>query len=90
MRKDFTSLAGSVKSLHSPIPMADERERLAQELRRHGELRRRSLATAEQELVEIASLLPAAFQAGITKAEIQRLTGVSRPTINALLRGARR
>ena len=69
--------------------MADERERLAQELRRHGDLRRRSLATAEQELREIALLLPAALRAGITKTEIQQWTGVSRPTINALLRDER-
>lgn len=78
-------MAGAVKSLHSRS-MANERERLARELRRHGERRRRSLATAEQELKEIAALLPSALEAGIPKAEIQRLTGVSRPTIDALLR----
>lgn len=71
-------------------PVAEQRQRVADNLRTHGDVRRRSLATAERELAEIAALLPAALDAGITKAEIQRLTGVSRPTIDALLDQSRR
>jgi hypothetical protein len=67
--------------------MADPRARLSRELERQGALRRGGLATADRALREIAALLPDALEAGITKVEIQRLTGVSRPTIDALLRG---
>ena len=45
--------------------------------------------TADEALKEIADLLPSALEAGITKIEIQRLTGVSRPTIDRLLRERR-
>jgi hypothetical protein len=67
--------------------MTDESAKLRRELQRHGIRRRQSLEAAEQALSEIAELLPAALEAGITKTEIQRLTGVSRPTIDGLLRG---
>jgi hypothetical protein len=69
--------------------MADERAKLRRQLQRHGERRRQSLDAADEALKEIADLLPSALEAGITKTEIQRLTGVSRPTIDALL-GERR
>jgi hypothetical protein len=69
--------------------MPDERAKLRRQLQRHAAKRRQSLDTAEQALKEIADLLPSALEAGITKIEIQRLTGVSRPTIDRLLRERR-
>jgi hypothetical protein len=66
--------------------MADAQARLRRELERQGVLRRSGLEAADQALRGIAALVPAAIEAGITKVEIQRLTGVSRPTIDALLR----
>jgi hypothetical protein len=67
--------------------MTDERAKLRRELQRYAAKRRQSLEAAEVALKEIADLLPSALEAGITKLEIQRLTGVSRPTIDRLLRG---
>jgi hypothetical protein len=69
--------------------MSDEVAKLRRQLQRHGAKRRQSLDAAEQALHDIAELLPSALVAGITKREIQRLTGVSRPTIDALLRERR-
>jgi DNA invertase Pin-like site-specific DNA recombinase len=54
------------------------------ELKRLGETRRQALTTAEQALDDIAKLLPAALEAGLTTTEIAKLTGVSRPTIYTL------
>jgi Fic family protein len=69
--------------------MTDERAKLRRQLQRHAAKRRQSLDAAEAALKEIADLLPFALEAGITKIEIQRLTGVSRPTIDRLLRERR-
>jgi hypothetical protein len=66
--------------------MADDRAKLRRQLQRHGVRRRQALDVADQALQDIAELLPAALDAGITKTEMQRLTGVSRPTIDSLLR----
>lgn len=66
--------------------MAHQRERLVTRLREHGDRRRAAEATSKQELKRIAKLIPTAIDAGITKREIARLTGVSRPTIDAILR----
>jgi hypothetical protein len=66
--------------------MADAQARLRRELERQGALRRSGLEAADKALRGIAALLPDAIEAGITKVEIQGLTGVSRPTIDALLR----
>jgi hypothetical protein len=63
----------------------DRRERLVARLREHGAQRRSALSSADQELEAIAGLLPDALDAGITKMEISRLTGVGRPTIDAIL-----
>jgi DNA invertase Pin-like site-specific DNA recombinase len=65
--------------------MADDRERLIAQLREHGARRRAAEATSAEELERIARLIPAAIEAGIPKREIARLTGVSRPTIDAIL-----
>jgi hypothetical protein len=69
--------------------MTDERAKLRRQLQRHAAKRRQSLDAADKALDEIANLLLPALQAGITKIEIQRLTGVSRPTIDRLLRERR-
>lgn len=66
--------------------MADPRKRLITRLREHGDRRRAADATSKQELKRIAKLIPTALQAGITKRDIARLTGVSRPTIDAILK----
>jgi hypothetical protein len=66
--------------------MTDERAKIRRELQQYAAKRRRSLDAAEVALNDIADLLPSALAAGITKTEIQRLTGVSRPTIDRLLR----
>jgi hypothetical protein len=54
-------------------------------LNEHGDRRRAARATDRRELSEIAKLVPVAIRAGISKHEIARLTGVSRPWINELL-----
>jgi hypothetical protein len=69
---------------YSRPTMSQEQKRIAAALR-HGERRRRGLDTAQTELDQIASLLPSAVDAGLTKAQIHELSGVSRPTIDALL-----
>jgi hypothetical protein len=69
--------------------MPHERAKLRRQLQRHAAKRRQSLDAAAEALKEIADLLPSALEAGITKIEIQRLTGVSRPTIDRLLRERR-
>src|SRR5205807_10584916 len=65
--------------------MSNDRQRLVAKLREHGDRRRAALGTAEEELEAIAELLPAAIEARITKVEVARLSGLSRPTIDALL-----
>jgi CRP-like cAMP-binding protein len=75
----------AVKRLHLARVTA-ARVRLTSRLRAHGERRRAAEATSERELGAIAKLLPEAIEVGISKAEIARLTGVSRPTIDAILR----
>jgi hypothetical protein len=67
--------------------VADDPERLRAQLREHGERRRAARATDREELQAIAELLPQAVEVGISKREIERLTGVSRPWIDQLLRG---
>lgn len=69
--------------------MADNREQLVTRLREHGDRRRAAQATSKQELERIAKLIPTALEAGITKRDIARLTGVSRPTIDAILKRGR-
>jgi hypothetical protein len=69
--------------------MPDDRAQLRRQLQRLGARRRKGLDTADQALADIADILPAALEAGITKTEIQRLTDVSRPTIDGLLRKRR-
>lgn len=66
--------------------MPDQRAQLRRQLRRLGAKRRKGLETADEALKDIGAILPAALEAGITKTEVQRLTDVSRPTIDALLR----
>jgi hypothetical protein len=69
--------------------MSDKRARLSRQLQRAGASRRKNLEAVDESLAQIAELLPAALEAGFTKTEIERLTGVSRPTIDALLRERR-
>jgi hypothetical protein len=64
----------------------DDPGRLRAQLREHGERRRAARETDRAELQAIAELLPHAVEAGISKREIERLTGVSRPWIDQLLR----
>lgn len=66
--------------------MPHDRERLIAQLREHGDRRRAAEAVSREELERIAELVPAAIKAGIAKREIARLTGVSRPTIDAILK----
>jgi hypothetical protein len=65
------------------MPSADD---LRDQLRQHGDARRQALETAAAELRAIENLVPAARDAGLTKVEIAELGGVSRPTLDALLR----
>jgi DNA-binding transcriptional regulator LsrR (DeoR family) len=64
----------------------DDRDRLLRELRRQADRRRAARETARDAMAEIAKLLPAAIEAGIPKREISRQTGLSRVTIDELLR----
>jgi DNA-binding transcriptional regulator LsrR (DeoR family) len=66
--------------------VSDDRDRLLQELRQQADRRRDARVTARDALAEIAKLLPAAVDAGISKREISRQTGLSRVTIDGLLR----
>jgi hypothetical protein len=65
--------------------VADDPDRLRVQLREHGERRRAAREKDREELQAIAELLPQAIRAGISKREIERLTGVSRPWIDRLL-----
>lgn len=67
-------------------PVADDPERLRALLREHGDRRRAAREVDRAELEAIADLLPQALQVGISKREIERLTSVSRPWIDELLR----
>lgn len=66
--------------------MADDPERLRVLLREHGDRRRAAREVDRAELQAIADMLPQTLQVGISKREIERLTGVSRPWIDELLR----
>jgi hypothetical protein len=70
--------------------VADDPERVRAQLQEHGERRRAARKADRDELETIAQLLPQAIRAGIAKREIERLTGVSRPWIDRLLRGDER
>jgi hypothetical protein len=59
---------------------------LTARLREHGERRRAARDVDRGELDAIAQLLPQALDAGISKREVVRLTGVSRTWIDELLR----
>jgi hypothetical protein len=61
------------------------RDRLLRELDRQADLRHAAQASAQEAMAEIARLLPAAIEAGISKREISRRTGVSRTWIDELL-----
>jgi transcriptional regulator with XRE-family HTH domain len=66
--------------------VSDDPQRIVQELQRLGD-RRRELRAAEREILDaVERLLPTARAAGISKREIARRTGVSRPWIEHLLR----
>jgi hypothetical protein len=62
-----------------------DRERLRAQLQEHGDRRRAARAVEREQLDAIAALLPLALSAGISKREIARLTGVSRPWLEALI-----
>ena len=66
--------------------MSDDQRRLRAQLQAHRQSRERGLAMAREELDAISELLPQALDAGIRKVELAELTGLSRPTINALLK----
>jgi ribonuclease PH len=61
-------------------------DRLRAELQDRGARRREARETDRSETAEIALLIPRALQAGITKSEISRYTGLSRVWIDELLR----
>jgi hypothetical protein len=62
-----------------------DRETLIAELRHHGDRLRATRHTERDELDAIAEMLPRAIEAGISKREIARLTGVGRPWIDRSL-----
>jgi hypothetical protein len=55
------------------------------QLREHGTRLRDARATERDELDAIAELVPRAVDAGVSRHEIARLTGVGRPWINRVL-----
>jgi hypothetical protein len=61
------------------------REDLIAALQRHGDRLRTARDAERDELDAIAELLPHAIEAGISKREIARLTGVGRPWIDRSL-----
>jgi DNA invertase Pin-like site-specific DNA recombinase len=63
-----------------------DRDRLTEQLRVYGDRRRAARAVEREQLDAIAMLLPQALSLGISKREIARLTGVSRPWIEALIK----
>ena len=65
--------------------MAEDSEALREELRTHGDRLRVADAARREEHAAIAQLVPRAIDAGLTKREISRLTGVSRPWIDTIL-----
>jgi hypothetical protein len=65
--------------------MSDATERLRAQLREHGDQRRQAREADRREMEAIAKLLPDALAAGISKREITRLTGISRPWIERLM-----
>lgn len=66
--------------------MSDDQARLTEELQRLGDRRREAQAVEREILDAIARLLPTALSAGISKREIARRTGLSRPWIDHLLK----
>lgn len=67
--------------------MAESLDQLRTRIAEHGDRRRQALETAERELEAIAALTPIALKAGMTKVELAQLGAVSRPTLDAKLRG---
>jgi hypothetical protein len=63
-----------------------DRESVVAELRRHGDRLQTVRRTERDELDAIAELIPRALDAGVTKRDIARLTGVGRPWIDRVLR----
>lgn len=59
------------------------------ELRARGARRAQLLKEASEELDAIAELVPAALADGMTKVQLAELASISRPTLDALLRGGR-
>jgi hypothetical protein len=55
-------------------------------IRQHAETRQRALIEADQALIAMVPLLQAALDAGTTKVELAEMVGVSRPTLDGLLR----
>jgi multidrug efflux pump subunit AcrA (membrane-fusion protein) len=68
--------------------MAADAQRLAARLEAHGARREQALTAARAELDELRRLVPLALAAGLRKADIARLTGLGRPTIDRYLDGA--
>jgi lambda repressor-like predicted transcriptional regulator len=66
--------------------VSGDRDRLLAELQQQADRRQAAQAVARDAIAEIAKLLPAAIEAGISKREISRRTGLSRVTIDELLR----
>jgi len=64
--------------------MSDATDLLRAQLREHGDRRRQARDADRREMQAIAKLLPDALAAGISKREITRLTGISRPWIERL------
>ena len=72
-------------SLHSRAVSGD-RDALLAQLAEEGDRRRTAQATERAAVEVIAQLIPQALNAGISKREISRCTGLSRPWIDELLR----
>ncbi len=77
---------GSRPDTYTQRSVDDEAARLLAELRDRGARRKAARETDREELAAIAAILPHAIELGIAKREIARSTGLSRVTIDELLR----
>jgi DNA invertase Pin-like site-specific DNA recombinase len=66
--------------------VSDEGERLLSALQAQARQRQQAQAAARDALQRIADLLPAALEAGLSKRTISKATGISRMTLDELLR----
>jgi transcriptional regulator GlxA family with amidase domain len=63
---------------------------IADQLEAAGERRRQGLAVADSALNDVVELLPLALAAGMSKDDVAELAGVSRQTLDAVVRRRRK